>query len=436
MTLLRAALLLMLSALPLRAELAITEVVSPGGIRAWLVEDHAIPFTALEIRFRGGTSLDAPGRRGAVNLMAALLEEGTGDLDAQGFAAARDGLAAEMRFEAGRDAVAVSARFLTENRDAAADLLRRALAAPAFAPEAIERVRGQVLSNIAASDQDPGALASRALDAMAWGDHPYATPGEGTAASVAALTRDDLVAAHAAAIARDRVFVAAAGDITAADLGALLDRLLADLPATGAPQPPPAVWQASGGVTVVEFPVPQSVVLFAQPGIAREDPDFFAAYILNEILGGGRFGTRLMRELRETRGLTYGVSTWIADFQLGTSWAGQFSSDNARVAEAMALVSAEWRRAAAEGVSEQELAAAKTYLTGSYPLRFEGNGPIARILVGMQTEGMGIDYPVTRNARIEAVTAADVARVARRLLDADALRFVVAGRPEGLAAGQ
>lgn len=433
---LRATLAFLLLALPVRAEMTIQDVTSPGGIRAWLVEDRSIPFTALEIRFRGGANLDPADKRGVTNLMAALIEEGTGDLDSQGFAAARDALAAEFRFESGQDAVSVSARFLTENGDASVDLLRQALTAPRFDADAVERVRGQVLSNIASNDQDPATLAGRAFDKLAWGDHPYGSSPDGTSESVAALTRDDIVAAHKGTIARDRIYVAAAGDISAADLGVLLDTLFAGLPATGAPQPDPATWRAKGGVTVEDFPVPQSVVVFGHPGIARDDPDFFPAFVLNEVLGGGRFGTRLMSELREKRGLTYGVSSYLATQDLGNFIGGQFSSDNTKAAEAIDLIKSEWARMAESGITEEELAHTKTYLTGSYPLRFDGNGPIARILVGMQMQGLPIDYPVTRNAKIEAITLKDVARVAKRILRPDELHFVVVGQPAGLASSQ
>jgi len=421
---------------PLRAEIAIQEVTSPGGITAWLVQEPGIPFTALEIRFRGGTSLDAPGKRGAVNLMTALIEEGADGLDAQGFAAARDALAAEYHFRASQDSVAVSARFLTENRDQAVDLLRDALIAPRFDQDALDRVRGQVLSNIRGDAKDPDALAGRAFDAAAFGSHPYGSSGDGTEETVLTLTRDDIVAAHRGALARDRIFVAAVGDIAPDQLGLLLDRLLGDLPATGTALPGRADYALRAGVTVQEFPTPQSVVLFGHQGITRDDPDFFAAYIVNEVLGGGRFSSRLMVELREKRGLTYGVATFMAPMDQAELVLGQFASANETVAEAIGLVRAEWARMAAEGLTEAELAAAKTYLTGSYPLRFDGNGPIANILVGMQMEGLPIDYPTTRNAKIEAVTLEEAKRVAARLLHPEALHFVVVGQPAGLASGE
>ena len=216
--------LLIAFALPAQAEMKIQEVTSPGGINAWLVEEHCIPFTALEIRFRGGTSLDAPEKRGAVNLMTALIEEGAGDMDSRAFAEARDGLAADFCFDSGGDSVGVSARFLTENRDQAVALLREALVKPRFDQDAIDRVREQVLSILRSDEKDP-ATHRLATPSTRWpsATHPYGSPGDGTIATVTALTRDDIVAAHKGALARDRIYVAAAGDITAAELGPLLD---------------------------------------------------------------------------------------------------------------------------------------------------------------------------------------------------------------------
>ncbi len=423
---------LLMVALPARAEIAIQAVTSPGGIKAWLVEEHGIPFTALEIRFQGGTSLDAPGKRGAVNLMTATIEEGAGDLDAQAFAEARDALAADLRFRPYQDSIAVSATFLTENRDQAMDLLRQALIEPRFDAAAVERVRGQILAGLRSDANDPQTLAGLAFNRAAFGDHAYGSSGDGTIETVTALTRDDVVAAWQGALARDRIYVAAVGDITAAELGALLDGLLGGLPASGAPLPGRADYALGGGVTVIDYATPQSVVTFGQAGMKRDDPDFFAAYLMNEILGGGRFSARLMTELREKRGLTYGIGTYLAAMDQAELLMGGLSTDNAKVAEVIALIRAEWGRMAGEGVTEAELDAAKTYLTGSYPLRFDGNGPIANILVGMQMEGLPIDYALTRNDKINAVTVGDIQRVASALLKPDGLHFMVVGQPAGV----
>lgn len=423
---------LLLLAAPLHAEIAIQEVTSPGGIRAWLVEEHGIPFTALEIRFLGGTSLDAQGKRGAVNLMTALIEEGAGDLDSQGFATARDALAAEFRFTADQDGVGVSSRFLTENRDKAVDLLHLALTRPRFDADAVERVRGQVLAGLRADEKDPDAIAGKAMRARAYGAHPYGSVGDGTIDSVTTLTRDDVVAAYKGALARDRIYVAAAGDITAAELGPMLDRLLGDLPASGTAQPGRAELNEKGGLMQQSFPGPQTSISFYQRGIRFTDPDYFAAAILNEILGGNGFSSRLMNEVREKRGLTYGIGTGLAAYDHAEILTGHLATANDKAAEAIGVIRDIWAAIAKDGVTQQELDDTKTYMTGAYPLRFDGNGTIASILVGMQILGLPSDYPATRNQRVEAVTLDDVKRVAARLLQPDNLFFVVVGDATGL----
>ncbi|NOD30473.1 M16 family metallopeptidase [Ruegeria atlantica] len=427
-----ATLIACLVALPALAEIEIEEVTSPGGIKAWLVEDHSIPFTALELRFRGGTSLDDPDKRGAVNLMSGLIEEGAGDMDARTYARELEALAASFRYNAGDDSVSISARFLSENRDEVVDLLRTTIHEPRFDQDAVDRVRAQVLSGLRSDQTDPNEIAGLTFAQMAYGDHPYGSEGKGTIESVSALTRDDVVAAYEGVFAKDRLYVGAVGDITAEELGILLDTLLGDLPDTGKPIPGKAEVNIPGGVSVVEFDTPQSVALFGQAGIDRDDPDFFAAFVLNHILGGGGFESRLMQEVREKRGLTYGVGTYLVPKDLASVYLGSVSSANDRIAEAIDVIRDEWARAATEGVTQEELDDAKTYLTGAYPLRFDGNGQIASIMVGMQMEGLPIDYIATRNDKVNAVTLEDVNRVAAELLDPDGLHFVVVGKPVGL----
>lgn len=424
--------LTLLMSSPLRAAVEIQEVTSPGGIKAWLVQETSIPFTALEIRFKGGASLDRPGKRGAINLMTATIEEGAGDLDAQGFANARDALSASYSFDVHRDSLTISTRFLTENRAEAVDLLRQALVSPRFDQASVDRVREQVLSGLRSDEGDPNSIASRNFNALAYGDHPYGSVLDGTLASVAELTRDDIITAFKDTVARDRVYIAAAGDISADELGALLDNLLGDLPETGAPLPDEAEVLLTGGVSVVSLNTPQSVALFGHVGIARDDPDFFPAFVANEIFGGSGRQSRLSLEVREKRGLTYGIGSYLAAYDLAHMLIGQVASANERMAEAIEVTRQEWAKIAAEGVTETELDEAKTYLTGAYPLRFDSNASIARILVGMQLDELGTDYIVTRNERVNAVTLEDIRRVAKRIYRPEDIRFVVVGQPEGL----
>ncbi|MFX0541620.1 M16 family metallopeptidase [Roseovarius sp. S4756] len=420
--------------LPAHAEIEVQDLGTPGGVDLWLVEDHTIPFVALEMRFRGGASLDQPGKRGATNLMTGLLEEGAGDMDSREFARQAEALAASFSYGTGDDAISVSARFLSENREAAVELLRQSLVEPAFNQKSIDRVRGQVRANIEGDVKDPRSIAGRTFDAQTFGDHPYATSKDGTLGSIAGLTRGDIVAAHRAALVRDRLYVAAVGDITAEELTQLVETLTEGLPqSSDIPLPGPADVALPGGIKVVEYDTPQSVVTFAQPGIDRDDPDFFAAYLLNQILGGGGFESRLMNEVREKRGLTYGVYSYLVDRDGAQLWMGQVASANDRVATAIEVIRDEWAKMRDTGVTEKELDDAKTYMTGAYPLRFDGNAPIANIAVDMQTEDLPTDYIKTRNDQVKAVTLDQINRVARELLDPEKLSFVVVGKPEGLS---
>ncbi len=424
------------AALPGRA-IEVERVVSPGGLEAWLVRDHANPIIALRLAFRGGAALDPAGKEGLANMAAALLDEGAGDLDSQAFQRRLEDLAIRLGFDAGRDAFSGNLRTLTENRDQAFALLRLALTAPRFDSEPVARVRQQILAGLRSDSEDPDFIASRTLSRALFPDHPYGRPVRGTAQSVAAIGAADLGRFARRRLARDNLVIGAVGDIEAAVLGSLLDATFGGLPAKA------ASWavadtrpQASGETIVVEKPLPQSAILFAHEGVKRDDPDFYAAYVVNYVLGGGGFTSRLYGQVREKRGLAYSIGSRLYPLDHAALIMGSAGTANKSAAETLRLVRREWRAMAADGMTEAELADAKTYLTGSFPLRFSSSGRIARMLVGMQLENLGIDYLEKRNGYVEAVTFADVRRVARRLLDADRLTTVVVGRPEGISEGR
>ena len=196
----------------------------------------------------------------------------------------------------------------------------------------------------------------------------------------------------------------------------------------------PVAPRETGGVTIIREEIPQSTVAFGHAGILREDPDYTAAYVLMHILGSGGFTGRLMKEVREKNGLAYGVSASLAPQDRGGLITGYVASGNDRVAQAVALIREEWRKMAEEGPSDEEIAAAKKYLTGAFALRFDSNAKIARFLVGAQRSKLGLDYIDRRNGEVEAITADDLRRVAKRILKPDALYFAIVGDPSGLDA--
>jgi zinc protease len=422
------------AASPAARAMDIVRVVSPGGIVAWLVRDTTLPLLSLQFRFRGGTAAEPADLAGVGRFAIDLLDEGAGDLDANAFAQVLEERAISLDISADADSISGGLRVLDVHRDQGADLLRLALTAPRFDATAIERVRARLLAGYAREAEEPRAMLRRTFRHLAIGDHPYTVPLAAEIAGTRAATLEDLRRFVAARLARDNLTVGAVGNIDAAELGALLDRVFGALPANSAPfSVPEALMRTDGPRTVVvPRPLPQVLKMFGAPGIKRADPDWFAAQLVNYVMGGGGFNSRLMTELREKRGLTYGVSTMISVPDHGTLMIGSFSTETARAAEAFALVKVEWRRMAEEGPDAEELENAKAYLTGSFPLSLDSSGSVARLLVGLQYDGLGIDYLARRDALIRGVTLDHARRVARRLFGGPEMLTVIVGAAEGI----
>ncbi|PWC53096.1 pitrilysin family protein [Azospirillum sp. TSO22-1] len=429
-----AALLVLFVTLPAHA-IEVKRVVSPGGIEAWLVEDHKIPVVALEWAFEGVGGTDPAGREGRANLVASTLDEGAGPYDAQAFQGRMQDLAVSLGFDAGRDGFTGSLRTLKDNRDEAFELARLSLAEPRFDAEAVERVRTSILSSLRRDLADPNYVARRAFYAAAYPDHPYGGEVRGSLESLPKVAIDDLRAFMKTELGRDRLVVAASGAITPEELGKALDRVFGGLPAKSqSARLPDAVAKGTGETLVAPRPTAQTLILLGQQGVQREDPDWYAASVMNYILGGGGFTSRLMEEVREKRGLSYGVYSYLIPLDHGALILASGSTVNAKAAETLEIIRAEWKRMADGGATEQEIQDAKTYLTGSFPLQFSSTSAIARILLQVKRDNLGIDYLDKRDALINGVTKDDVQRVAKRLLDPARLLTVLVGRPEGVTA--
>ncbi len=412
----------------------IQQVRSPGGIDAWLVQEHAVPLLALRFAFDGGSAQNPAGKEGLANFLTAMLDEGAGDLDSTKFQERMEELAFRMSFEDSRDGFYGSFETLTTNRDPSVEMLRLAVNNPRFDADAMERVRKQLLSGLQFAAKNPNRIAGKAWSSLAFANHPYGRPADGTPESIASITREDLEAYRKRTFARDTLKVVAVGDIDATQLGLLLDRVFGDLPAKAELTPVPAVApSAKEKVQVIEMDVPQSVVQFGMQGIARDDKDFMPAFVLNQILGGGGFASRLTEEVREKRGLAYSVYSYLQPYRQTSIFAGGVATKNEEVGRSLDLIRSELKRMAADGPTETELENAKGYLTGSFALRFDTNAKIANQLLGFLFEDYGIDYIDKRNVLVNAVTMDDVKRVAKRLLRADELIVTVVGKPQGLS---
>lgn len=420
-TLTLAALLILLPAVvTARAEVKIQEVKSDKGVTAWLVEDYSVPIIAMRFLFDGGSTQDPAGKEGLANLMTGLFDEGAGDLDSDAFQVKLDDAGAEMRFSEGNDGVGGSMRMLAERQDEAFDLLKLAVEQPRFDQAPIDRIRSQVVNGIVASARDPQTQAARKWSEAIYGDHPYARPDMGTEKSLATITADDLRAFHKANFARDNLHVAVVGAIDAETLKKRLDEVFGDLPEKSDLRPVDRVEPKLDQTLQVEYPLPQTSLQLIYPGVPRDAPDFLAAALMEHILGGGTFSSRLFEEVREKRGLAYNVSSGLANQEHSSALMISTATRSDRAGETLGVIRDVVRKMAEEGPTEAELEAAKKYMLGAYAINnLDSSGAIAATLVDLQTDELGIDYMQKRIDLINAVTLDQVKEVARKLLSVE-----------------
>jgi zinc protease len=411
----------------------VQRAVTPGGIEVWLVESYAVPLVALEFAVRGGAAQDPAGKPGLATLLAGLLDEGAGPYDAIGFHRAVDDLAIHIGFGADRDAISGHLQTLSRNTDQAFELLRLAVAEARFDADAIERVRGQLTAEFRREATDPDAMVAKAFREAAFPSHPYNRPVRGDLETIGALTRDDLVEMRRRVFGKAGLKIAVVGAIDAATLARRVDEAFGAWPQDNALTPVPPITLANVGERrISSLDVPQTTMRFGRPGVAKRDPDYFAAVVVNHILGGGVFTARLFREVREKRGLAYSVYSQLNEYDQCPMLLGGNSTKNERAGESLAVIEEQFRLLADEGPTPDELDKAKKFLVGSYALRFDTSTKIASQLVNLRLDGFEPSYLDERNARIDAVTLDDARRAARKLLGDGKLLVSVAGRPQGM----
>jgi zinc protease len=412
----------------------IQHIVSPGGIEAWFVQDSTVPLIAMEYAFAGGATQDPAGKPGVGNLVADLLDEGSGDLDSKTFHERLDRRAIELSFSVARDQFRGSLRMLRDNKEEAFDLLHMALTSPHFDSVDVERIRSQVISGLRRDTTNPNALAGRKFLELAYGDHPYGRPSNGTLDSVPTITVDDLKDYVHRVLAKDTLKVAVVGDVNPTTLGELLDKTFGDLPAKATLTPVPDVVATKPPQRVqVTLDVPQTVITFGGPGIMRHDPNFMAAYVVNHILGGGGLSSRLYREVREKRGLAYSVYDALLWMDHSALFIGNTGTRADRAGETIEAVEKEIKRMAEEGPTQQELDEAKSYINGSQMLALDTSSKLAQALLQYQLDKMPIDYIEKRSEIVNAVTLDDVKKAAKQLWSQGLLTVVVGRAPTTVA---
>lgn len=412
--------------------LDIKEVKSSGGIKAWLVEDHTIPVIAVQFSFRdAGSKTDPENKQGLAQLASNTMDEGAGDLTSEVFQKELQDLSLSISFDADRDNFGGGMKTLTANKSRAFELLTLALINPRFDEEPVSRMRDANISRIKGSMSNPKWMAARIQNDRLFEGHPYSKNSGGTLSSLAAITPEDLKAFHKS-LGKNHLVVSVAGDITAEELSPLLDMVFGTLPKTPSPAKDKTDIKNAGKTYLFTQDIPQTIIEIAQKGIGRDDPDYQTAQLLNFILGGSGFGSRLTDEIREKRGLTYGVFSFFREYEATKILHVSTSTENKNVKDILTLVSAEWKKMKETPVSEKELKDTKSYLIGSLPLSMTSTDAIAALMLSLQLDDLPIDYLDTREAKIRAITPSNIQKTAKKILDENSFNIILVGKPEGI----
>ena len=398
----------------------IQTVTSAKGIKALLVEDYTVPIISLSLSFKGGASQDPDNKEGLLRLLSAMLDEGAGPYDNKEFQARAEELGVEMGFGAGRDAFSASLRTLASEADNAFEMLRLALNEPRFDAEPMDRMKTALITRLVRSKKSPRYLAGIAMRDALFSGHAYSRPVSGSQESLAKLTRNDLVEIHKKLLARDNLKIGVVGAINAEQLAIVLDKLFGSMPQKAELRPIPEIVPEFGKKVDVVLDVPQTSISLVYPGLKRNNKDFFAAHLMNHVLGGGIFSSRLYNEVREKRGLAYSVYSAISTYDHAAILTSGTGTRNDRAAEALKVIRSEIAKMAKDGPSEKELIAAKKYVIGTYAIsNLDTSTKIANVLVAIQDADLGVDYIDRREGYISSVTRNDVQRIAKQLLSVE-----------------
>lgn len=406
---------------------------SPGGIEIWLTPDSSVPVLALAFAFKGaGSAHDPADKQGLARLASNTMDEGAGDIDSRAFQKELNDLSIDLRFNAGRDDFGGTLKTLTKNKKRAAELLALAVGSPRFDAEAVDRMRAANQSRIREALSDPEWIAARLLNDRSFAGHPYAQNSGGTLSGLAAITPEDLKNFHKTMLGKNNLVVTAAGDITPKDLGVMVDQIFGNLPVVSVPPVAPATLQNTGKIFHFKKDIPQTVIEIMQPGIDIKDPDYPAAQVMNFILGSSGFGSRLTEEIREKNGLTYGIYSSFLDMDHFDGLGVSTSTENKNAARMMEMIKAEWKKMKETPISDEELTNSKNYLVGALPLALTSTDAIAGYMLSLRTSDLPPDHPQNRIAEIRALTAADIDRAAKRILDESAFVTIMVGAPQNV----
>ena len=410
----------------------VQKTVLSNGLVLLFSEDHTLPFFTVQLLIDCGARRDPPGEEGLAHLTARALPLGTttgrtsSDINEE-----LDSMGASLAASSGRDYTIVSLRSLRKDLDKGLHLFMEVITGPSFPQKEIEREVKKTLASIQSSEDQPGEVAERAFRKALFVSGPYAHPIEGTKESVKGITREKIMHFYRAFYHPNNAIIAIVGDVTAEDVKTKISPLLEKWKRGEAPPASQESTFARGPKTVkIDRQITQANIILGNEGISRQNPDFYALSVMNYVLGGGGFASRLVEEIRDKRGLAYSVTSFYDSGKYPGSFQVVLQTKNASARDAISLVRKEMERIRNNPISEKEIEGAKKYLIGSFPLRLDTQAKLASFLNQIEYFGLGLEYPEKYPSLIRAVTREEVQRVARTYLHPDTYILVIVANLE------
>ncbi|MBT5539998.1 MAG: insulinase family protein, partial [Alphaproteobacteria bacterium] len=413
----------------------IQEIETPKGFHVWLVEDHSVPLVSIDIAFqKSGASYAPHAREGLPVMLTDLLFHGVANLDRHQFGQYLENVGIDsVEAYINKDNFLLSTKVVTSSLSHAFKTFSLILKHIRLDRLEVEKVRKQYPHNAVIATGNATDIAQSTLWKILFEGHPYETPLTGTLEGIQGVTISDLKAFMKDHFTKDNLIISVAGDITPSKLSDLVDQTFGSLPEkshiknVAKPEP-----KLSGNIIVRKKDSPQSVILFAQKGKLRSDPDFFALYLLVYLLGGEEHVSRLSEEIRVKRGLAYNTQVWLDWNQHTSLITGEIHTKNASVKKVTQIIRKEWKKLQDNGITQQELSEAKAYFLGNYPMNFTSLSKTSKHVLNLQLDHLPSTYPEDRETIIRNLKLEDINRVAKKLFNPNTLTFIVIGKPEGL----
>jgi len=405
---------------------SIQRTILPNQIVLLVSEEHSLPFVTFQLLIDAGSQKDPSGQEGLARLTAKGLLLGTAQRTAKAINEELDFMGASLDSSAGRDYMNLSLRVLKKDQEKGLALFLEVLTQPVFPPAEMKKEVEKTLAAIQAEEDQPEEVAEKAFQENLYLQGPYKFPVEGTKASLPRITREDVVRFYQKYYHPDRAILAVVGDITQEEIKTHLFPSLEKWPRGKIPEEPLKTEFTKGPKTVkIDRSLTQANIILGQNGVSRDNPDFYALQVMNYILGGGGFSSRLMEEVRNKRGLAYSVASFFDPGKYAGSFQIVLQTKNNSAREAITLARDQVERIRKEMVSEKELEGAQKYLVGSFPMRLDTQGKLANFLLQVEYYDLGLDYPARYPKLIQSVSREEVLRVAQKYLHPDNYIMVI-----------